>query len=114
MSWKRVDPPRTKVEWRYKHLRLLAVPPKQRQRIPGDPAGKRELPVLVGDVVKVYMRRKAEETANVCSISDVSSWGNVRVLEVEWDCPHCDNTHHLIIPESWIGEGKAEFVEAEE
>lgn len=109
MFWIAVPPPIRKPDWRYKHMRLLAVPPKQ--RIPGDPTGQRELPVQIGDVVKVYMRRRAEETAHVCSISDVSTWGNVRVLEVEWDCPHCGHPHHIMIPESWVAEGDAVFVE---
>lgn len=33
-------------------------------------------------------------------------------LELAWHCPACDRAHSRTIPESWIAEGKAEFVNA--
>ena len=108
-NWKEVERPARKADSRYKYLRLLAVPPEQ--RIVGGQSGQRELPVRTGDVVKIYMRRSAEETKHVVSVNDVSAWGDARVLEVEWPCPHCRHTHHVMIPESWIAENKAVFVE---
>ena len=110
-QWKEVSAPARKADYRYKFLRLLDTPP--RQRIGYGPEGsywEPELPVRVGDVVKIHMRRTAAETGHVCSVNDVSAWGE-RVLEVEWPCPHCLHPHHVMIPESWITEGKAVFVE---
>ena len=108
-TWKEVERPAKKADYRYKYLRLLAVPPEQ--SIISGQSGQRELPVRTGDVVKIYMRRSAEETQHVVSVNDVSAWGDARVLEVEWPCPHCRHTHHVMIPESWIAENKAVFVE---
>lgn len=110
-QWKEVPAPTRKADYRYKHLRLLDTPP--RQQIDYGPDGiywKSELPVQTGDVVQIVMRRSAAETRHICSVSDVSAWGD-RVLEVEWPCPHCLHPHHVIIPEHWIAEGKAVFVE---
>ncbi len=110
-QWKEAPAPARKSEYRFKHLRLLAAPP--RQQIGYGPEGrywKPELPVQAGDVVQIVMRRSAAETGHVCSVNDVSAWGE-RVLEVEWSCPHCLHPHHVMIPESWIAGGKAMFVE---
>ena len=63
MSWKEVPAPARKVDYRYKFLRLLDTPP--RQRIGYGPDGsywKRELPIRAGDVVQISMRRSAAET----------------------------------------------------
>ena len=104
-----VERPARKAEYRYKHLRLLATPPEQ--RIADVPIKQRDLPVRIGDVVKITMRRNARETWQIVSANDVSNWGDVRVLEVEWPCPHCGHSHHFMIPESWLDDGKAVFVE---
>lgn len=37
--------------------------------------------------------------------------GNDFTLEVSWACPACDRYHRKNIPESWISEDKAHFVE---
>ena len=108
-NWKEIARPARKAEYRNKYLRLLAVPPEQ--RLIGVPYGQSTLPVRIGDVVKIYMRRSAKETWAMCSTCDVASWGSVRVLEVEWHCPHCGHLHRFMIPEPWIDEGKAAFVE---
>ncbi len=82
-QWKEAPAPARKSEYRFKHLRLLAAPP--RQQIGYGPEGrywKPELPVQAGDVVQIVMRRSAAETGHVCSVNDVSAWGE-RVLEVE-------------------------------
>lgn len=109
MMWKEMERPAKKADYRYKHLRLLATPPEQ--RIADVPIQQRKLPVRIGDVVKISMRRNARETRQLAFTNDVSGWGDVRVLEVEWPCPHCGHTHRFLIPESWLDEGKAEFVE---
>lgn len=107
--WKEVPAPAKKADYRFKHLRLLAEPPAVGMlRAPGRPP----LPVRINDVTKVSMRRAAKETWGVCYLPDVTSWGDIRVLELEWMCPHCDQGHRILIPESWIAEGKAVFVEA--
>lgn len=108
-QWKTIPTPSRKADYRYKHLRLLAAPPAQ--RIFGGSPDQEELPVRINDVVRIYMRRTAEETAHVVSVNNVSAWGNTRVLDVEWACPHCSHLHHVMIPENWIAEGKAVFVE---
>ena len=111
VTWKDVPPPAKKADYRYKHLRLLAEPP-----VDGQPCSPETppLPVRIGDVARIAMRRAAKETRGICSITDVSSWGAIRVLELEWKCPHCAEAHHILIPESWIAEGKAVFVEKAE
>lgn len=107
-TWREVPVPAKKADYRYKHLRLLAVPPADGMlRSPETPP----LPVRINDVTKISMRRAAKDTWHV-SLPDVSAWGDVRVLELEWKCPHCAEAHRILIPEYWIAEGKAVFVEA--
>lgn len=103
-EWKEIATPSRKADYRYKHLRLLAAPPAQ--RILGG-----SLPVQIGDVVRIYMRRSWEDANVYLNEINISSWPPERVLEVEWPCPHCAHAHHFVIPESWIAEGKAVFVE---
>lgn len=108
VTWKDVPPPAKKADYRYKHLCLLAVPPVEGiLRSPGTPP----LPVRINDVTKISMRRAAKETWSACYLPDVTSWGDIRILELEWKCPHCAEAHRILIPESWIAEGKAVFVE---
>ncbi len=107
-TWKEIPAPANKADYRYKYLRLLAVPPVDgMRRSPETPP----LPVRINDVTKISMRRAAKDTWCV-SLPNVSAWGDVRVLELEWKCPHCDQGHRILIPENWIAEGKAVFVEA--
>lgn len=112
MSWKKVETPKKKADWRYKILRLQEVPPSCRY----DGAHDRivpQLPIQIGDVAKIERRRDISEVNWWMSQEQKETFGK-RVLELVWICPHCDHPHHLIIPESWIAEGKACFVEAEE
>lgn len=37
--------------------------------------------------------------------------GNDFTLEISWGCPACDRHHRKNIPETWVSEGKAHFVE---
>lgn len=110
MDWKRVGSPKKKSDYRYKFLRLLASPPPSkydwlnRKQLP-------PLPVAAGDVVRISMRRAYGEIESVIGHGFEEVYG-LRVLELEWKCPHCEHPHKLFIPESWIAEGKAEFVEA--
>lgn len=62
-----------------------------------------------GDIVQIVRRLNAQETCN--NSRDVFHWGAVRVLDVSWDCTTCGTTHRDFIPEAWIEEGKAVFVE---
>lgn len=50
----------------------------------------------------------------VCSISrrDNTDSGGIFKLTLSWSCPACGRNHTERIPESWISEGKAHFVEA--
>lgn len=108
--WKEVPVPAKKADYRYKHLRLLAEPPLDGQtRI----SSGMPLPIQVGDVAEIINRRCARDTWGIVSIPNVSSWGDIRVLELRWKCPHCDQGHPFLIPENWITEGKAVFVEKE-
>lgn len=104
MSWKDVPVPTRKADYRFKYLRLLAVPPRQAI------IGKPELPVKIGDVVHIFMRRSYDDAGDLWT-RDISGWPRERILEVEWNCPHCDQMHRILIPEAWIAEGKAVFVE---
>lgn len=112
MSGKRVDPPRTKAEWRDRVLCLQETPPSCRYDGVNEKSAP-PLPIKPGDTVKIYMRRNLTEVT-WWTPPDMKEYFGKRVLEVIWECPHCYNQHHLIIPESWIAEGKAHFVEAEE
>lgn len=107
-TWKYVSPPARKADYRNKHLRLLAEPPEDGQRRGLDDP---QLPVRSGDVLWIAARRNAQETRERCTGPDVAAWGNVRVLEMRWKCPCCASVHMIIIPESWLDEGKAVFVE---
>jgi hypothetical protein len=62
-----------------------------------------------GDVVRIVRRLNAKETGN--SPFDVSYWGPVRILAVQFECTTCGTTHQDYIPESYIAEGKVVFVE---
>jgi hypothetical protein len=62
-----------------------------------------------GDVVRIARRMNAKDS--LCSSRDVSSWGPIRILSVTFDCATCGAGHQDYIPESWIAEGKAVFVE---
>lgn len=108
-TWVTVQPPKKKADWRFKNVRLLELPPEQ--NLKGGRAGQTTLPLEKGVIVKILTRRNAKETWSVCSVPDVSNWGDVRVLELEWNCPFCGSVHRFFIPETWIAGGKAEFVE---
>ena len=108
--WKEIPIPGRKADWRFKHVRLLALPPEQNLKGSG---GKKSLPLEKGAIVQVQMRRNARETWSICSTPNVSFWGDVRVLELEWHCSFCGSAHRFYIPEAWIAEGKAVFVAQE-
>lgn len=110
-NWIDVPAPVCKVDWRFKHLRLLALPPEQALK---SSDGRKNLPIEKGAIVKINMRRHARETWSMCSVPDVSPWGDVRVLELEWHCTFCGSAHRFYIPESWVAEGKAVFVKQED
>lgn len=112
MVWKKIEPPKKKADYRYKYLCLLASPPPSKY----DWANGRlypPLPVQPGDVAQIHMRRDYREIEQIVGHNLEQTYGK-RVLELRWKCPHCDHAHEVFIPESWLAEGKAEFVEAEE
>jgi len=59
--------------------------------------------------VRITRRMNARETMH--SAQDVSRWGEVRILKCIWKCPACEAMHSGYLPESWIEEGKAFFIE---
>lgn len=109
MNWKEIPRPARKADYRYKHLRLLADPPEDGiWRAPG----QNPLPVKTGDVLTVHARRNAKDTWSAGGyIPSVTHWGDMRILELTWTCHHCGSSHSLLIPEAWLDEGKAVFVE---
>lgn len=66
-------------------------------------------PVGKGSVVFLQRRLNAKDTMHNCR--DVSSWGSIRVLDVHTYCPTCRSMCQEYIPETWLDEGKAEFVD---
>jgi hypothetical protein len=62
-----------------------------------------------GDVVQIIRRLNAKDSMH--NHRDVSGWGSIRVLGVRFECATCGVTHQDYVPESWIEEGKAVFVE---
>jgi hypothetical protein len=61
-----------------------------------------------GDVVFIVRRMNAKDT--MCSSRDVSGWGAIRIVDVEFECSACGTPHRDFIPEAYIEEGKAVFV----
>lgn len=109
-DWIEIPTPPRKADWRFKHLKMLVLPPEQSLK---QSDGRRVLPLEVGAIVKIEMRRKARDTWAMPSTPDVSGWGDLRVLEVSWHCPFCGSAHRFFIPEIWVAEGKAIFVAQE-
>lgn len=109
-GWTEIPTPPRKADWRFKYLKLLALPPEQNLK---GSDGRRSLPLEVGAIVKIEMRRKASDTWAMPSRPDVSKWGDLRVLEVIWCCGYCGSSHSFFVPETWVAEGKAVFVAQE-
>ena len=107
-NWKEVERPARKADYHYKFVWLSCPPPEDGQM---RPSGAAPLPIRIGDVLQISMRRNARDTWSICSSPGVSRWGDIRVLELHWKCAYCASTHAVVIPESWIDEGKAVFVE---
>ena len=64
-----------------------------------------------GQMVRIERRLNAMETQN--SSLDVGHWGSVRILKCCWYCKICGAYHSGYMPERWIEEGYAVFVEKE-
>lgn len=109
MEWKRVSAPRRKADYLGRTLILNEDIPAQwwldEQPMPSFRPKK-------GAVVSITRRINALETAS--SGSGVSMWGSIRVLKVNYKCGHCHSIHSYFIPESWIVDGRVEFVEMAE
>lgn len=102
-EYKKIDPPKKKADWPGKLLELAVAPPRWQEIVP------RYLPE-VGAIVRIARRMNAKDTQGSCD--DCSHWGNFRVLKVHCECPHCHVRHTCFVPECWIAQGKAFFVEA--
>lgn len=109
-TWKEIPRPARKADYRDKFLRLSCPPPEDGQQ---RDLGRPLFPIQSGDVLRISMRRNARDTREACSIPSVSSWGDIRILELRWICPCCGSWHAIMIPESWLDDGKAVFVERE-
>lgn len=103
MQYIKIDPPKKKSDWPGTLLQIAAAAPSF------SPNGQRWLPEE-GAIVSIARRLNSKDTWG--SGDDCSSWGEMRVLKCQCRCPHCGVFHAFFIPESWISEGKAHFVEA--
>lgn len=110
MNWKEVPAPGRKPEYIGKFILLKENMPSQRNpSFHSLDRGPTEFLPPAGSVVKIYSRLNALSTQQSCR--DVAHWGNVRILTVDWTCPHCEAVHRYSLPESWLAEGRAVFVE---
>lgn len=57
-----------------------------------------------GDVVRIASRLSNK-------MDYVSGWGEIRILRIYYNCGHCHTRHSYFIPEKWLEEGLAHFVE---
>jgi len=64
-----------------------------------------------GTPLLIERRLNAQETQN--SSHDVHRWGKIRILRLAWHCKACGALHVGYMPESWIEDGHAVFVEKE-
>jgi len=108
-AWREIPIPARKTEYEGKYLLLLDNP--ERGEIPRDswPHGYSGNPDITDTVVRVTRRMNSKDTWGTST--DVSRWGAIRVMRVRWYCSHCAAGHECYIPESWLAEGKAVFVE---
>ena len=103
-EWKAVSPPKFKKDWVGKYLNPL----KERKR------GSQERGGIVppeGTLLRIDRRLNAQETMH--GPLDVACWGKIRILSCSWYCGACGARHGCYIPESWIEDGHAVFVEKE-
>ena len=99
--WQSVPTPIRKGDYAGKFIRLSEQPPANHAYY------KQYLP-KPDSVVRIARRLNAYETMGTSE--DISSWGKVRALKLEYKCPTCNFTHRCYIPENWIDDGKAVFV----
>ena len=111
MNWIEVSVPGRKPEYIGKFLLLKEPMPSQLpdSDVFADARAQEFLPPA-GSVVKIFSRINANSTRQTCR--DVSHWDGERILLVDWTCPDCRASHRYALPETWIAEGKAAFVEA--
>jgi len=101
-EWKAVSPPKHKKDYVGKYLDPL------KERAPGERGGS--LPPK-GTLLYIDRRLNAQETMH--GSIDVACWGKIRILRCSWRCGACGAGHICYIPESWIEDGHAVFVEKE-
>ena len=109
-KWRETPIPARKADYEGKFLRLLEDLPEEND-IPRRwwPEGYSGKPDLTDMLVRLEKRLNAKDTMH--SAHDVSSWGSIRVLRISWACPYCASTHQCYIPEAWLAEGRAVFME---
>lgn len=94
---KKIDPPKVKKDWPGKQLLLME----------GWERGQCTPP----DGIPATIDRRMNAMDTIHSANDVSFLGSERILKVTWRCQHCGARHTGYIPENWIADGKAFFVE---
>ncbi len=101
-SYKTIPPPKLKKDYGGQLLRVRDMPPVRRYEGAADRGFKMvEGPdPLVPNNAVLYLHRR--DTNGVTSKPQFSC---------RWLCPCCNHEHERIIPESFLAEGKAEFVE---
>lgn len=104
-TWREIPIPARKTEYEHKHLHLRADPDRYRRP---EEFGRYDVD-LTDTIVLLTRRCNAKDT--MYSPIDVSHWGAIRVLRIRWYCRHCGSAHECYIPEAWLEEGKAVFVE---
>jgi hypothetical protein len=104
-AWREIPIPSRKTQYERRHLLLLDNPYKYEKLRDWE----RSEVDLTDTVVWLTRRLNAKDTMNTSH--DVSNWGPVRILRILWECGYCGHDHECFIPESWLEEGKAVFVE---
>lgn len=104
--------PKYKKDWPGKTLLMKEDCPTTHWR-----AGKRDQPSLLtaGEVVRLE-RFLSRDEARMSGCGQLYRWSEEgqRVIKISWSCPHCAHTHEDFIPESFIRQKKAIFVEITE
>ena len=99
-SIKVIEAPKLKKDWVGKTL-LLKEHCKD-----GNLTPLPEMPLLI------TRRMNAREA--MYNARGIINWGPAKILKCDWKCPTCSAIHTGYLPERWIEEGKAYFVELQD
>lgn len=104
--------PKYKKDWPGKTLLMKEDCPLTHWR--GGKPGQPSL-LTAGEVVRLE-RFLSREEARMSRWRELYRWSEEgqRVIKLSWSCPHCAHTHEDFIPESFIRQKKAIFVEITE